>query len=97
MPKTSRDLAQVDASSWANLYSSVKEIRDQKEVAFLCKLLLEVGHRRLGSAADLMAMRVREIMLAKRDGSSWDKASVLSLLPGVHGGHAVIPDGAFVA
>ena len=96
-PKDSDVLKQVDAAGWANLHANLKEIRDQREVSFLCRLLLELGHNRLPLAADLMAMRIREILLAKRDGSSWDKASVLSLLPGNHGGHAPIPEGAFTA
>ena len=96
-PKDTEALRRVDASSWANLYSGVKELRDQREVAFMCKLLLELGHKRYGHAVDLMAMRVREILMAKKDGSSWEKASLISLLPGSHGAHSLIPDGAFVA
>jgi hypothetical protein len=45
----------------------------------------------------MASMRIREIVLAQREGGSWDKASVVSLQPGQHGGHAVIPDGAFEA
>ena len=96
-PKDSDSLKQVDAAGWANVHGNLKEIRDQKEVSFMCRLLLELGHNRLPVAADLAAMRIREILLAKRDGSNWEKASILSLSPTTHGGHTPIPDGAFVA
>jgi len=97
MPTSLGRLAQVDASHWVNLYAGVKDVRDQKEIAFLAKLMLEMGNGRTNVAADMASMRIREIMLAKRDGGSWDKASVVSLQPGQHGGHAAVPDGAFVA
>ena len=98
MPTTLARLAQVDASHWVNLlYAGAKDIRDQKEIGFLAKIMLEMGNDRISVAADMAAMRIREIMLAKKDGGSWDKASVVGLQPGPHGGHAAIPDGAFVA
>jgi len=80
-----------------NLYAGLKDARDQKEVAFLAQLMLEMGSGRTNVAADMASMRIREIVLAQREGGSWDKASVVSLQPGQHGGHAVIPDGAFEA
>jgi hypothetical protein len=102
LPKDTEELKKVDAAGWAQIYANLKEIRDQREVAFMCRLLLELGHNRLGLAADLVAMRVREILLAKRDqGSStaagWEKAAVVSLLPGPLPGHTLLPEGAFIA
>ena len=78
------------------MHAGLREVRDQKEVSFLSKLLLEVGHKRFEVAVDLMSMRIREILQAKRDSSSWEKAAVMSLLPGPHRGQAPLPDGAFV-
>ena len=80
-----------------NLYAGVKDVRDHKEIGFLAKIMLEMGNDRISVAADMAAMRIREIMLAKKDGGSWDKASAVGLQPGPQGGHAAIPDGAFVA
>ena len=97
LPKNTRDLKRVDALAWANLYASLEAIRDQRDVAFTCKLLLELGHRRFATAANLIAIRIREILVASRDGSSWETAGVLSFLPSSHGGHTVILDGASVA
>ena len=97
MPTTLSRLAQVDASHWVNLCAGVKDIRDQKEIGFLAKLTLEMGNDRISVAADMAAMRIREMMMAKKDGGSWDQASVVGLQPGPHSGHAAIPDGAFVA
>jgi hypothetical protein len=96
-PKDSKQLKKVDTSTWVTMSSGLKEIRDQREVAFLAKILTELGHDRLDIAADLLAQRMREVLAAKKDGGSWEKAAVLSLLPSSHGGQALIPDGAFVA
>ena len=74
----------------------LKELRDQKEVQFLSKVLLEIGHDRLGVACDLVVQRMREVMQAKKEGSSWEKAAVMSLMPGPHGGQALLPEGGFV-
>ena len=99
-PRDSKELRRADCSMWASTHTSLREIRDQREVQYLTKLLLELGHGRLEQVADLLSMRIREILTAKRDGGSWDKASVMSvmsLLPGNHGGQALLPEGGFVA
>ena len=95
-PKNTQELRRVDSSAWANLYSGLKEVRDQKELAFLCKVLLELGMDNYGAVADLLAQRCRELLAAKRENGNWDKASVLSLQPSAHSGSASIPEGAFV-
>jgi hypothetical protein len=96
-PRNTRDLARVDAAPWAQTHANLKEIRDQREVSYLTKILLELGHNKLAVVADLLVARIREIIAAKRDGGSWEKASVLSLLPGSHGGQALLPEAAFLA
>ena len=96
-PRNSAQPKKIDCSTWASQHSGLKEVRDQREVALLSRLLLDLGHNRLEVAADLCAQRIREIVTAKKDGSSWDKASVISLMGSSHGGHALVPDGAFVA
>ena len=73
----------------------MKDVRDQKEIAFLCRALTELSQNRLAPLADLLAMRVREIRAAKKDGGSWDKAGALSLQPGPYAANAPLPDGAF--
>ena len=96
-PRSAKELSRADCSTWANMYTNLREIRDQREVQYLTKILLELGRNRLELVADLLAMRIREILSAKKDGGSWDKVSVLSLLPGNHGGQALLPEGGFVA
>eukprot|EP00974_Lingulodinium_polyedra_P067270 6512064-Lingulodinium_polyedra.AAC.1 len=76
--------------------ADVKDVRDLRECHLLGQLLSHLGRGRQAEAADLIAMRIREVRMAKRDGGSWEKAGVLSLLPGGHAGTAVIPDGALV-
>jgi hypothetical protein len=92
----SKTLQETDCTIWATTMSGLKDVRDVKETTFLVKLLLEVGHRRLPQAMDLIAQRLRELRMAKSDGSSWEKASVLSLLPTALPPNSQIPDTAFV-
>ena len=73
----------------------MKDLRDSKEVAFLAKLLGELNHSRLPQMADMLAMRIRELRTAKGEGGSWEKAGVLSLVPGPYSPSAPLPDGAF--
>jgi len=96
LPVDSLELTSIDATHWAATMSELKDVRDVKEVMFLSKILSELSHDRLPQVADLLAMRIREIRMAKRDsGSSWDKAGVISLLPGPFAANAPVPDGAF--
>ena len=48
----------------------VKDQRDQKEIQLFSRLLLELGQRNFEVAADLMMMRIREVMQAKKEGGS---------------------------
>ena len=93
-PKDTNQLRETDCSPWSSgplFCSEPKDVRDQKEVQLLTKLLLEMGHSRFGEAAD----RIREFRMAKKDGGTWDKASPLSLLSSRHTGSTVLPDGGF--
>ena len=76
--------------------SDLKDVRDVRACHLLGYLLMQMGRGRFSQAADVIAMRVREIRMAKKDGGSWEKASVCSLLPGTHPGTAVVPDGAMI-
>jgi hypothetical protein len=74
------DLYSVDPQLWATSMSGLKEIRDIREVQLLCRLIVDLNNGRHSRAMDTMTMRIREIKAAKSQGSSWEKASVLSLL-----------------
>ena len=92
----SDDLRQTDVSRWGATMSDFKDVRDVREAHLLGVILGELGKDRLSEAADIIAMRLRELKAAKRDGGSWEKAAVLSLLPGTHAASAPVTDGAFV-
>jgi len=98
MPEDMEKLAETDMSTWAmnTQFHGLKEARDMKEMAFLTKLMLELGHRRIPQAADLLAMRMREMRSAKADGGSWEKAQVLSMMPQSISNMAPLPDNGFV-
>ena len=82
MPQTTDDLLNTDVTAWAAnpIYTEVKDVRDQKELVFLSKCLNELSSDRLPALADMIVQRVREVRVAKKDGSSWDKAAGVSLL-----------------
>ena len=84
-------LMETDLARWAE-QSGLKEIRDQREVMFLARLISTIGARRIPEAMDLMAMRIREVLLAKKEGQSWEKAAVVALTPGSLGPASPVPD-----
>jgi hypothetical protein len=84
----------VDLSLWAVAQLPLKELRDTREVQSLCRILMEINHGRLAKAADVLTHRIREIILAKAAGSSWDKAAVISLLPAGVATNTTMPDNA---
>ena len=49
-------------------------------------------HKRTEKAADVVAMRLRELRFAKSSGSSWEKAEVCSLLQGSVSGTTPLPE-----
>ena len=87
-PRRSSDFYKVDQGT-------LKELRDQREVLVLSRLLAELNHNRMAQAVDVIALRLREILMAKASGGSWEKAAVVSPLPSGSAGAASIPDGAF--
>ena len=97
IPSDSTEIREVDFTSWANnpALTELKDTRDQKELLFLGRILSEIGMKRIPQVADLIAMRVREMRAAKRDGGSWDKAAAISLMPGTMASNAALPDSAF--
>ena len=93
--KDTDELKATDCTLWAAMHTGLKEPRDIKEAQLLAKIITELGAARYAHAADLLCQRVRELLLAKKEGSSWDKASVVSLMPGSQSSGAAIADGAF--
>lgn len=67
--RTCGEMVETDLARWAD-NSGLKEVRDRKEVEFLAKLITTIGTKRIAEAMDLMAMRIREVLLAKREGQS---------------------------
>lgn len=95
LPVDTEELRLTDVASWSTAHASLTDVKDQKEVAFLSRVLADLGQGRLPELADLVAMRIREVRAAKGEQGSWDKAGVLSLQPGPYAAGAPIPDAAF--
>merc|ERR1712086_221142 len=93
-PASMKDLYAVDAGVWAATASGLKEVRDQREVALLSRVLTLMNNKKNVEAADLACQRVREVLAAKRQGGSWEKAELISLLPSTQSSSTALPDGA---
>ena len=93
-PADMRDLYRVDAGLWAATAAGLKEVRDQREVAAESKALTYLAQGKHTEAADLLVQRIREVLLAKRAGGSWDKGELVSLLPSGQASSAQMPEGA---
>ena len=90
---SSKDLLDTDPTGWAATMCDLKDVRDLKEVQFLAKLLSDLNANRLPEAVDLLAMRIREIRMAKMAGGSWEKANAVSLMPSTATVTTALPDG----
>ena len=97
-PENMEVLSQTDISTWAmnSSMTGLSDVRDQKEVILLSTMLVELGHRRYGQMADVLAQRIREIKMAKAPSSSWEKAAPMSLLPQAVPNTVAMPDNGFV-
>ena len=82
---------QTDVASWVPL-SGLKEVRDQREAQVLCRIMLDLTHKRPERAADVICMRLRELRFAKMQGNTWEKAEAISLLPGATPSSAPVPE-----
>ena len=69
---------QVDLAQWTSS-AGLKELRDIREIQALSMILTELNHARIQKAADIIAMRIREVRAAKGTGGSWEKAASQTL------------------
>ena len=94
-PKDTRGLVRTDVASWAGSSSNdIKDLRDMKEVMLLGKLMMMIGEGKTSEAVDTMAMRIREVRMAKAPGGLWEKAAAMSLLATSVPVNTSLPDGA---
>ena len=96
-PDSLHDLHRLDTTVWAAQMTGLKKVRDVREVQVLTKVLQKLNWGgSLPQALDILAQRIREVIQAKKAGSSWEKAQVLTFLPTDSAGSAPIPDGGMV-
>ena len=67
-PESMKDLYAVDAGIWSSTATGLKEVRDQREVAVLSRVLTLLNQKKVVEAADVAVQRVREVLTAKRAG-----------------------------
>ena len=79
-PRNEKELYRVDHERWSRDYSGLKELRDMREVQTLSAILKRLGAGRIAEASDIIAQRIKSILLAKAKGGNWDKAAILELI-----------------
>ena len=85
----------MDLSAWVAQSPEFKEVRDNREVLHLSRILSELAANRVPVAVDIIAQRIREVRLAKSAGQSWEKAGPISLVPSGAAASTALPDAAF--
>jgi hypothetical protein len=94
-PHDYKELYKTDVGVWAQREGLIglKEMRDQREVQILARTLTLLNQQKWGEAADTIAQRIREVLAAKKQGGTWEKAELLSLLPTAQASTTPMPDG----
>lgn len=75
----------------------MREMRDQREIQTLDAIIDALNGAQYARAVDLCAQRIKSVQRAKGDKGSWEKSSLLELLPhrrhqhGVGGGACAHP------
>ena len=91
VPQKYKDLSQVSVAQWAEKYSDLTEVRDQREVMTLAEALDRLNRNDVEACADIICQRIQAIRQAKKKGGSWEKAESLELITGGGGGSSVPP------
>ena len=81
-PTHTKQLRDVDVSTWAARETGLKELRDLREVQTLSLILGHINSDRLPHAVDAISQRVKSILMAKAPKGSWEKSAAVELLPG---------------
>ena len=89
VPKSYQDLQTVSVAQWAEKYSELSEVRDQREVMTLAECLDRLNRSEVEACADILCQRIQAIRQAKRKGGSWEKAEGLEPITGGSGGFSV--------
>ena len=90
-----KELYRTDVGAWAQRdgLAGLKETRDQREVQLLSRALTLLNQQKWAEAADLLSQRIREVGFAKKQGGTWEKAELLSLMPSSQASTTPMPDG----
>ena len=80
LPKDTRELRRASVVSWAQKYSGVTELRDQREIATLAACMDGTQKKDVEQVMDIMAQRIISIQQAKQKGGSWEKSQKLELV-----------------
>ena len=93
-PSSVKELMQTDPARWGSTMSNLKDTRDLREIQLLCRVMHLLNTDKNPLAADLLAQRIKEVMMAKgKSGGSWEKGNLLSLMACDSSSTAPLPDG----
>ena len=87
-PRDTRELKTTDVVRWASELTTLKDIRDQREVQTLALVMSKLNAGKLDEAADTLSQRIKAIMSAKAAKGTWEKSQLIELLP-VSGGSLI--------
>ena len=76
-----KDLHKPSVTAWAQQFSGVSEVRDQREILTIARTLDYVNRQEIGQALDVLVQRIVSIQSAKMKGGSWEKSEQLELIP----------------
>ena len=93
VPTNTRDLARISVAQWAEKYSELTELRDQREVITLAECLDRLNRSEVKACADVIVQRIQAIRQAKKKGGNWEKAESLELITGGSSGSSLAPAG----
>ena len=76
-----KELRDLDLSTWLTNHSGLSEVRDVREGMTLAMIFDSIQKKDLARAADILVMRIQALQKAKAKGGKWESASKIELLP----------------
>ena len=91
VPNRRSDLNDTSLATWAATHTGLTELRDLREVQTIAMAMDHIKASSVERAMDVLSQRVLAIQMAKKKGSSWERAEALELLPTT--GCGLVPGG----
>jgi hypothetical protein len=93
-PSGFKEMKQVDLGAWSFNSTAWKDLQDISEAQALSLVLEKSNRDQLPHAVDIISQPIREVLLAKKSGGTWEKGFLVGLLPCDQPAPMSMPDGA---